>query len=75
MDYNIWEAGFVIGVYTDIPCSWESGSHDGGERRWHFGIKTDQGVMELQCKNEAQHRLWTEGISHLLSVSKHKENI
>jgi hypothetical protein len=69
----LWDAGLVVGVSADLPCSWEAGKDDDRERRWHFGIKTDQGVMELECKDEEQHRLWTEGILHLLCVSKQQK--
>ncbi|KAI5059075.1 hypothetical protein GOP47_0025394 [Adiantum capillus-veneris] len=61
----------VLDVYNDIPSWPERGFLGDGEKKWYFGIKTDNGVMELECKTEADHRLWTEGVSHLLSLSQH----
>ncbi|MCO5555421.1 hypothetical protein L7F22_008967 [Adiantum nelumboides] len=64
----------VLDVYNDIPSWPERGFLADGEKKWYFGIKTDNGVMELECKTEADHQLWTEGISRLLSVSQlHKQ--
>lgn len=63
----------VLDVQSDIPSWPEREIHGGGEKRWYFGIKTDHGVMELECKNEGDHRQWTEGISQLLSLSQHQK--
>lgn len=60
----------VLDVYGNIPAWPGREILDGGGERRYFGIKTEHGVMELECKNEADHRLWTEGISHLLSLSQ-----
>lgn len=61
----------VLGVLDDIPAWPGRENLDGAEERRYFGIKTDHGVMELECKNEANHQLWTQGISRLLSLSQH----
>lgn len=63
----------VLEVYNEIPSWPERGILKNGEKRWYFGIKTDNGVMELECKNEADHRLWTEGITQLLSLAQHQK--
>eukprot|EP00250_Pteridium_aquilinum_P002012 c12225_g2_i1 orf=427-1185(-) len=62
----------VLEVYNDIPSWPERDILSDGEKRWYFGIKTVNGVMELECKNEADHLLWTEGIKRLLSVSQNQ---
>ncbi|KAH7292811.1 hypothetical protein KP509_29G086900 [Ceratopteris richardii] len=56
-------------VITDMPA-WPEREYanDGIHERRYFGIKTDHGVMELECKNEAEYRMWTEGITRLLSL-------
>ena len=59
-----------MGVITEIP-SWPGRELlEGGDKKRYFGIKTDQGVMELECRNETEHRLWTEGIAQLLSQAR-----
>lgn len=63
----------VLDVYNDIPSWPEREILNDGEKRWYFGIKTDNGVMELECKNEADHRIWTEGITHLLSLAQNQK--
>ncbi|MCO5549893.1 hypothetical protein L7F22_003368 [Adiantum nelumboides] len=56
----------VQDVIVEIPAWPGRDLIDGAEQRRYFGIKTDHGLMELECKNEMDHRLWTEGISRLL---------
>lgn len=63
---------FVRDVVADMPAWPGRDVLDGVDERRYFGIKTDHGVMELECKNEADYRLWTEGISRLLSLVQHQ---
>ncbi|KAH7298924.1 hypothetical protein KP509_25G064500 [Ceratopteris richardii] len=62
----------VQDVISEIPAWPGRGTSDGIDQRRYFGIKTDHGVMELECRNETDHRLWTEGISRLLSRAQHR---
>ncbi|KAI5081215.1 hypothetical protein GOP47_0004398 [Adiantum capillus-veneris] len=53
----------VQDVVVEIPAWPGRDLLDGAEQRRYFGIKTDHGVMELECKNEMDHRLWTEEVA------------
>lgn len=63
---------YVQDVLMHIPAWPGRDILDGADQRRYFGIKTDHGVMELECKNEADYRLWTEGIARLLSLVQHQ---
>ncbi|KAJ9171999.1 hypothetical protein P3X46_015290 [Hevea brasiliensis] len=44
------------------------------ERRY-FGLKTaTRGIEELECKNQREHDIWTDGVSKLLSIVSQKKN-
>eukprot|EP00250_Pteridium_aquilinum_P017419 c23624_g1_i1 orf=235-1707(+) len=64
----------VHDVIADIPAWPGRDLLDGADQRRYFGIKTDHGVMELECKNEMDHRLWTEGISRLLQHTQQQRS-
>ncbi|EFJ20519.1 hypothetical protein SELMODRAFT_443866 [Selaginella moellendorffii] len=61
--------GIVLDVDANIPA-WPGRSLlDNGEQRRYFGLKTATGMLEFECKSEYEHRLWTQGIAHLLHLS------
>ncbi|XP_020577213.1 VAN3-binding protein-like [Phalaenopsis equestris] len=65
----------VIEVCREVP-EW-SGRNilDGVERRRHFGLRVAQGrVIEFECKTEREHEIWTEGIAHLLEISRERRS-
>lgn len=62
----------VQDVIIEIPAWPGRELLESADQRRYFGIKTDHGVMELECKNEMDHRLWTQGISRLLSHTQHQ---
>ena len=64
------QPGIILDVIFDIPAWQGRDLLDTVHERKYFGIKTDMGVMELECKNEAEYRLWTHGISCLLSLAQ-----
>eukprot|EP00252_Welwitschia_mirabilis_P021673 TRINITY_DN5619_c0_g1_i1.p1 TRINITY_DN5619_c0_g1~~TRINITY_DN5619_c0_g1_i1.p1 ORF type:complete len:492 (+),score=116.39 TRINITY_DN5619_c0_g1_i1:162-1637(+) len=41
-----------------------------GEERYHFCLKTDQGLMQFECKNEKEQQMWIEGTKQLLSLAR-----
>lgn len=61
----------VIEVCKEVP-EW-SGRNllEGGEPRRYFGVKVAEGrVIEFECRTEREHEIWTEGITHLLDISR-----
>lgn len=64
----------VQDVIVEIPAWPGRDLLEGAEQRRYFGIKTDHGVMELECKTEMDHRLWTAGIARLLSRTRPVHN-
>ncbi|KAI5066467.1 hypothetical protein GOP47_0019091 [Adiantum capillus-veneris] len=62
----------VRDVVMNLPAWPGRDVPDGVDERQYFGIKTDHGVIELECKNKTEYRLWTEGITHLLSSAQHQ---
>ncbi|MCO5604378.1 hypothetical protein L7F22_058543 [Adiantum nelumboides] len=62
----------VRDVITEIPAWPGRDVPEGVAERKYFGIKTDQGVIVLECKNTTEYRLWAEGISRLFSLVQHQ---
>ncbi|KAF5456489.1 hypothetical protein F2P56_025967 [Juglans regia] len=57
----------VSGVYSDITGWPGREREDGSEQMAYFGIKTDDRVIEFECKSKADKQMWTEGIQHMLN--------
>ncbi|XP_041019304.1 VAN3-binding protein isoform X5 [Juglans microcarpa x Juglans regia] len=57
----------VSGVYSDITAWPGREREDGSEQMAYFGIKTDDRVIEFECKSKADKQMWTEGIQHMLN--------
>ncbi|PKU74112.1 VAN3-binding protein [Dendrobium catenatum] len=61
----------VIEVCKEVP-EW-SGRNllEGGEQRRYFGLMVSEGrIIEFECRTEREHEIWTEGITHLLDISR-----
>ncbi|KAJ7520774.1 hypothetical protein O6H91_19G022400 [Diphasiastrum complanatum] len=57
----------VIDLYPDIPAWPGRNLLENGEQLRYFGLKTNDGVTEFECRSVYLHKLWTQGISHLLA--------
>ncbi|KAK4770049.1 hypothetical protein SAY87_030581 [Trapa incisa] len=61
----------VLGVYCEVPA-WpgrEEKEDERGDRKAYFGIKTEDRIVEFECRNTCQKQLWAEGIQHMLNYS------
>ncbi|XP_031379169.1 VAN3-binding protein isoform X2 [Punica granatum] len=59
----------VLGVYCDIP-EWPGRAEkeeEGYEQKGYFGIKTDDRIIEFECRSKSEKQLWAEGIKHILN--------
>lgn len=58
-----------MGVYCDIPA-WpgraEKGE-EGCEQKAYFGIKTEDRIVEFECRSKGEKQLWAEGIQNMLN--------
>ncbi|KAJ7216162.1 hypothetical protein O6H91_Y471900 [Diphasiastrum complanatum] len=63
----------VVDLYTDMPAWPGRNLLDNGGQRRYFGLKTTTGMAEFECKSEYEYKLWTHGISHLLTLSNSKQ--
>ncbi|XP_077252488.1 phosphoinositide binding protein [Tasmannia lanceolata] len=57
-------------VVSDVCCdisAWPGKDREeGGEHRAYFGIKTVDRVIEFECRNEGDKRMWIDGIRQML---------
>ncbi|KAJ7300161.1 hypothetical protein O6H91_09G043200 [Diphasiastrum complanatum] len=63
------EKSVIIDLYPEIPAWPGRNLLENGEQRRYFGIRTNRGVSEFECRSVYLHRLWTQGISHLLLLA------
>lgn len=68
--YTKKKKSIVFEVCKDIPAWPGRELSKGGEHQRYFGLKTDRGLIQFECKNEKVHQLWTDGISKLLSMAQ-----
>ncbi|KAL4395344.1 hypothetical protein AHAS_Ahas02G0242600 [Arachis hypogaea] len=48
---------------------------DDGEKWKYFGLKTDaRGIVEIECRNQGDYDIWTQGVSRLLSIVAQRQN-
>lgn len=58
-----------MGVYCNIPA-WpgrEEKEEERRERKAYFGIKTEDRIVEFECRSKGEKQLWAEGIQHMLN--------
>ncbi|XP_057816443.1 VAN3-binding protein isoform X1 [Cryptomeria japonica] len=60
----------VFDVYKYVPAWPGRDLLEGGECKRYFGLNTDRGVIQFECKDEKEHQAWTEGISRILSLTQ-----
>lgn len=68
--YTKKKKSIVFDVCKDIPAWPGREFSEGGEHKRYFGLKTDRGLIQFECKNEKEHQVWTDGISKLLSMTQ-----
>ncbi|CBI20866.3 unnamed protein product, partial [Vitis vinifera] len=56
----------VSGVYCDIPAWPGREREESSEQRAYFGIKTDDRIIEFECRNNSDKQMWAEGIQYML---------
>ncbi|KAL6344547.1 hypothetical protein AAG906_002452 [Vitis piasezkii] len=56
----------VSGVYCDIPAWLGREREESSEQRAYFGIKTDDRIIEFECRNNSDKQMWAEGIQYML---------
>ncbi|THU55218.1 hypothetical protein C4D60_Mb11t04260 [Musa balbisiana] len=67
--------GIVYGVYDGIPA-WSGCARECAEQRCYFGLRTAQGLIELECENSVSKQKWVDGVQNLLrQVSGEAEQI
>ncbi|KAH7840544.1 hypothetical protein Vadar_018404 [Vaccinium darrowii] len=57
----------VSGVYHDIPAWTGREREENTEQRAYFGIETGDRIIEFECRNKSDKRMWIEGIQHMLN--------
>lgn len=63
---SLYFVGVVTGVYSDIPAWPGREREESSEQRAYFGIKTDDRLIEFECRNKGDKQMWTEGIQHMM---------
>ncbi|KAL5729109.1 hypothetical protein ACHQM5_002105 [Ranunculus cassubicifolius] len=57
----------VFGVSADIPIWPGRDSEEDCEQRAYFGIKTADRLIEFECRNKTEKRMWIDGINQMFS--------
>ncbi|XP_058114412.1 VAN3-binding protein [Magnolia sinica] len=65
----------VFNVICDIPTWAARDGEEGSEHRAYFAIKTADRLIEFECRNEREKKMWTEGILQMLHYRAHMNNM
>lgn len=62
---------FVSGVVVDVRsevAAWEGREvEEGGRRRGYFGVRTEERVIEFECRSRQEQHKWVQGITEMLN--------
>jgi hypothetical protein len=60
-------SGVVLDVRSNVPAWAGREVDDGSRRRGYFGVRTEERVVEFECRSKHDQLKWVQGITEMLN--------